>query len=68
MRNEEKILTVDQTAQRLWVKVVTIRSWIASRTLGHVKLGKRAIRVPETEIQRLLDKGYVPALPERAAR
>jgi excisionase family DNA binding protein len=65
MRSEDKFLTVDQTAQLLGLKVVTIRSWIASRMMGHVKLGKRAVRVPESEIQRLLDKGFVPALPER---
>jgi excisionase family DNA binding protein len=64
MRDTEKFLTVEQAAERLGLKVVTIRSWIGRREMGHVKLGKRAVRVPESEIQRLLDRGFVPALPE----
>jgi excisionase family DNA binding protein len=54
--------TVDQAAEALNVKKSTIRAWIAQRRLGHVRLG-RAVRIPPSEIQRLLEAGYVP--PER---
>ena len=53
-------LTVVQSAEALNVSVHTIRAWIARRKIGHVKLG-RAIRVPRAEIDRLLERGTVPA-------
>jgi excisionase family DNA binding protein len=65
IKGEERYLTVEQAADVLGLKVVTIRSWIGRRTIGHVRLGKRAIRVPESEIQKLLERGFVSAVPER---
>lgn len=59
--------TVEQAASELCVSVHTVRAWIARRRLGHVRLG-RAIRVPGSEIQRLIDRGTVPALPEGSGR
>lgn len=54
--------TVDQAAAELNVKPTTVRAWIAQRRLGHVRLG-RAVRVPYSEIRRLLEAGFVPASP-----
>ncbi len=61
------MLSVSQAAQALGLKPGTIRAWIAQRKLGHVKLG-RAVRVPRTEIERLLREGAVPAREERDGR
>jgi excisionase family DNA binding protein len=58
-------LTVKQTAEELNVSVFTIRSWINQRRLLHVRLG-RAIRVPSTEIERLIESGTVPLAPSAA--
>jgi excisionase family DNA binding protein len=55
--------TVKQAAEELNVSEHTIRSWITQRKLGHVRLG-RAVRVPALELQRLLDRGSVPAVRE----
>jgi excisionase family DNA binding protein len=52
--------TVAQAASDLALSQPTIRTWIAQRRLGHIRLG-RAIRIPAHEIQRVLDAGYVPA-------
>jgi len=52
--------TVKQAAAELNMSQAAIRSWIASRRIGFVRLG-RSVRVPSTEIQRLLEAGYVPA-------
>ncbi len=60
-----KLLTAEQAAQILGIKLVTMRSWIAKRMVGSTRLGKRAIRVPDSEIQKLIERGSVPALPER---
>ena len=57
-------LTVEETATELNVSRHTVRSWIAQRRLGHVRLG-RAIRVPRAEITRLLETGFRPAKRER---
>jgi excisionase family DNA binding protein len=52
--------TVTQAAAELNMSQGTIRSWIAQRLIGFVRLG-RSVRVPSAEIQRLLDRGFVPA-------
>ena len=53
-------LTVFQAAEALNVSPFTVRAWMAQRRIGFVRLG-RAVRVPENEIRRLLDHGFVPA-------
>lgn len=58
--------TVEQAAEDLCVSVHTIRAWIAKRKIGHVRLG-RAVRVPSTEIERLIERGTVPPIVDRAA-
>ena len=63
MRTEQKgstPRTVEQAAEELNVAQSTIRAWIGQRRLGHVRLG-RAVRIPASEIQRLLEIGFVPA-------
>lgn len=55
-----KPLTVAQAAIELSLSKATIRSWIAQRKLGCLRLG-RAVRVPADEVQRVLRAGYVPA-------
>lgn len=67
MSNKQGPLTVKQTAQALSLSPATIRSWIAGRKLGYVRLG-RAIRVPTAEVQRVLAAGAVPARESRAGR
>ena len=53
-------LRVAHAAEELGVSIHTIRAWIAQRRIAHVRLG-RAIRVPRSEIARLLEVGFVPA-------
>lgn len=59
--------TVAQAAQELNLSTSTIRAWIAQRRVGFVRLG-RAVRVPDDEIRRLLEAGFVPADPQRKSR
>ncbi len=60
MSSKPPPVTVATAAHDLNVSVHTVRSWIAQRRLGHLKLG-RAVRVPVSEIERLLQKGFVPS-------
>jgi excisionase family DNA binding protein len=56
----DKPLTVNQAAELLNLSEACIRAWILRRKLGIVRLG-RAIRIPESEIRRVLEEGAVPA-------
>jgi excisionase family DNA binding protein len=53
-------LTIPEAAQALALSIHTLRTWIANRRLAHIKLG-RSVRIPQHEIDRLLDGGLVPA-------
>jgi excisionase family DNA binding protein len=63
----KQLRTVEQAAEDLNLSVHTIRAWIARRKIACVRLG-RAVRVPVTEIERLLDEGTIPAAPSRVRR
>jgi excisionase family DNA binding protein len=54
--------TIRQAAEELNLSVHTIRLWVHARKIGHIRLGK-SIRIPADEIQRLLERGTVPAAP-----
>jgi excisionase family DNA binding protein len=54
------LVTVGEAAAALALSVHTIRMWIATRRIGCVKLG-RAVRIPMSEIDRLVEWGKVPA-------
>jgi excisionase family DNA binding protein len=59
----EKLLTVPEAAQRLGLKEATIRRMILERRIDTVRPSVRAVRVPESAIKKILDRGYRPALP-----
>jgi excisionase family DNA binding protein len=56
----ETLLTIAEVAQRLNVSVYTIRAWVGQRRIDSVRLG-RAVRIPATEIHRLVESGHTPA-------
>ena len=60
-----KPMAVEEAAKALNMSKSTVRYWVAARRLGHIRLG-RAIRIPDAEIRRLLEAGFVPA--ERSGR
>ena len=55
-----ELLTVDEVAERLKCHPHTVRRWIWSGKLGHVKVGG-LVRVPEEEVRLLLKEGERPA-------
>jgi excisionase family DNA binding protein len=59
-----RLLTINQTADRLGLRPATIRAWIWRREIDYVKLG-RSVRVREEVIQALVEDGTVPALKTR---
>lgn len=63
----EKLNTIRETAQRWGQAEVTIRTRIARGQIGIVRLG-RSIRIPESEIERIIEAGFIPARSEGDAR
>ncbi len=57
------LLTVFEFAVRTGWKPSTVRKKILRRELGYVKLG-RSVRIPESELERLISNGFRPALTE----
>lgn len=62
----DRLLTPGQVAEFLGLKTCTIRLWLAQRKIGSIKIGDRAVRIPAREVKKLIERGYVPAAPERA--
>ena len=65
MMKTAELLTVDEVAERVKCHPQTVRRWIWSGRLGHVKVGG-LVRVPEEEVRRLLKQGET--LPAGEAR
>ncbi|MGO9685113.1 MAG: helix-turn-helix domain-containing protein [Beijerinckiaceae bacterium] len=63
----QKLLSIDETARRLGLRPVTIRSWAGKRKIARVKLGRRVL-IPSSEVDRLIERSTIPALPERHGR
>jgi excisionase family DNA binding protein len=62
---ETDLLTVEQAAALLALKVSTIRAWILRRRIPFVKLGRRAVRLRRGDLHAMIDVGAVPAKPDR---
>jgi excisionase family DNA binding protein len=56
-----QLLTVSEVAARLAVKESTVRAWLLSRRLSRVRVGRRAVRVPVKEVERIIAEGTIPA-------
>jgi excisionase family DNA binding protein len=56
-----KLLKVPEAAKMLALSQKTVWQWIGERRIGVVRLG-RAVRVPLSEIERLMQEGTTPAI------
>jgi excisionase family DNA binding protein len=57
---QQRLLTVPQAADELGLSARTVWAWIYARKLGVVRLG-RAVRIPRTAIESLIEAGTIPA-------
>lgn len=64
-RGDRQLVTLKEFAHEIGVTVACARSWRLKRKIKVVKLG-RLVRVPVTEVQRLVDEGTVPIRPARS--
>lgn len=58
----EVLLTVTEAAIRLALKPANIRRWILTRQIDVVRPGARAVRIPESVVRRIIERGYRPAV------
>jgi excisionase family DNA binding protein len=58
------LLSVEEFADVLNITVACARRWVLERKVTTIKLG-RLIRIPDSEVQRLIDSGIRPARPSR---
>jgi len=61
----ERLLRVTEVAERLGLQASTIRAWILYRRIAVVRVGRRAIRVPLSAVQQIIDDGTIPARERR---
>ncbi len=64
----ERLLLVPEVADWLALRVPTIRAWILHRRIRAVRVGKRAIRIPLSEVERVIAEGTIPARERRDGR
>ena len=62
---EELLLRVEDFAARLNIKPSTARAWLLRRRIAKVRLGSRAVRIPASEVSRLISEGLIPARDRR---
>jgi excisionase family DNA binding protein len=55
-----RLLTIPEASERLGLKPSTMRFWIWTRKIEHVKVG-RAVRLSEDTIHQVIQRGTVPA-------
>jgi excisionase family DNA binding protein len=55
-----ELLRIDQFAEMLNIRPSTVRAWLLRRRIAKVRISKRAVRIPATEAERLIQEGIVP--------
>jgi excisionase family DNA binding protein len=58
---EQQLLTASEVAERLAIKESTIRAWLLARRLARVRVGRRAVRIPVSEVERIIAEGTILA-------
>lgn len=64
MSEKTSLLSVGDFAETLGITQACVRRWILERKIATIKLG-RLIRIPSSEVERLVSSGLRPARPAR---
>jgi excisionase family DNA binding protein len=64
----KELLRVSQFAKDSNLREPTVRAWMRQRKISFVRLGGRAIRIPRSELDRLIREGTVPVRKCRDGR
>lgn len=60
MKDGNHLMRVEEFAAALGVKPSCIRRWICDRRISSVKVGRRLVRIPSSEVDRILSAGLRP--------
>jgi excisionase family DNA binding protein len=63
--NRTELMNVSEFAASLRVTAACIRRWILERRIAVVKVG-RLVKIPKTEIDRVINAGLRPARPTQS--
>jgi excisionase family DNA binding protein len=63
-QGESHLVTCRQFAQTMSMSERTVSNWIRERKINIVRLG-RSVRIPRTEIRRLMAEGVAPVRPSQ---
>jgi excisionase family DNA binding protein len=64
MKNDKSLLRVNEFAALLDVTPACVRRWLLERKIASTRIG-RLVRIPASEIERLVESGLRPARPAR---
>jgi excisionase family DNA binding protein len=56
-----ELLRIEEFAALLNIEPATARAWLLRRRIAKVRVGSRAIRIPASEVHRLLSERMIPA-------
>ena len=56
-----RMLKIEEAAQRMGLSPATMRAWVWRRKIEYTRLG-RAVRISESVVDALLERGTVPAI------
>ena len=62
----ERLYSLAEAANLLGFKIKTIQRWVDFRKVGYVRIGG-VIRIPASELTRIVAEGTVPRLERREA-
>ena len=58
---KNNLLKVHEFAATLNITVACTRRWLLERKITGIKIGKKLIRIPASEAQRIIEEGLRPA-------
>ena len=58
---KDQLLTVPEFAAALNVTQAAVRRWILESRISRVRVGKRLVRIPASEVERIIAEGLQPA-------
>ena len=64
MPTQTRLLTIAEAAERLNLKPKTLRAWIGQRRITVVRPGGWTVRIPESDVERIIAEGTVNAVED----
>jgi excisionase family DNA binding protein len=56
--NQRDLMTVQEFADECGCSAACVRGWIKEGFISAVKVGKKFVRIPISELNRIIDEGY----------